>query len=75
MFNLESIVFVVYLAFMLGIGVYFFVKSKDGGEKDYFLGGRQMGPWVSALSAGASDMSACADGRRRLWLQPCILRA
>lgn len=58
MFNLESIVFVVYLAFMLGIGVYFFVKSKDGGEKDYFLGGRQMGPWVSALSAGASDMSA-----------------
>lgn len=58
MFNLESIVFVVYLAFMLGIGVYFFVKSKNGGEKDYFLGGRQMGPWVSALSAGASDMSA-----------------
>ena len=58
MFNLESIVFVVYLAFMLGIGVYFFVKYKDGGEKDYFLGGRQMGPWVSALSAGASDMSA-----------------
>lgn len=58
MFILESIVFVVYLAFMLGIGVYFFVKSKDGGEKDYFLGGRQMGPWVSALSAGASDMSA-----------------
>ena len=58
MFNLESIVFVVYLAFMLGIGVYFFVKSKDGGEKDYFLGGRRMGPWVSALSAGASDMSA-----------------
>ena len=58
MFNLESVVFLVYLAFMLGIGVYFFVKSKDGGEKDYFLGGRQMGPWVSALSAGASDMSA-----------------
>lgn len=58
MFNLESIIFVVYLAFMLGIGVYFFLKSKDGGEKDYFLGGRQMGPWVSALSAGASDMSA-----------------
>ena len=56
--NVESVVFVVYLVFMLGIGVYFFVKSKNGGEKDYFLGGRQMGPWVSALSAGASDMSA-----------------
>lgn len=54
----ELIVFIVYLIFMLGIGVVFFFKSKGGGEKDYFLGGRQMGPWVSALSAGASDMSA-----------------
>ena len=54
----EVIVFIVYLAFMLGIGIYFFLRSKGGGDKDYFLGGRQMGPWVSALSAGASDMSA-----------------
>ena len=56
--NVELIVFIVYLVFMLGIGVYFFVKTKNGGEKDYFLGGRKMGPVVSALSAGASDMSA-----------------
>ncbi len=56
--NVELIVFIIYLAFMLGIGVWFFVRSKDSGEKSYFLGGRQMGPWVSALSAGASDMSA-----------------
>lgn len=56
--NLELIVFLVYLAFMLSIGVVFFFKGKNGGEKDYFLGGRQMGPWVTALSAGASDMSA-----------------
>ena len=56
--NIESGVFIIYLLFMIGIGVYFFVKSRNGGEKDYFLGGRQMGPWVSALSAGASDMSA-----------------
>lgn len=54
----EFVIFVIYLAFMLGIGIYFFVKSKENGEKDYFLGGRKMGPWVSALSAGASDMSA-----------------
>ena len=54
----EIVVFIIYLCFMIGIGVYFFVKSKDGGEKTYFLGGRQMGPWVTALSAGASDMSA-----------------
>ena len=54
----ELFVFVVYLLFMLGIGLYFFFRSKDGGDKDYFLGGRNMGAWVSALSAGASDMSA-----------------
>ena len=56
--NIEIIVFVVYLLFMLGIGVFFFIRSKGGSDKTYFLGGRQMGPWVSALSAGASDMSA-----------------
>ena len=54
----EVIVFIIYLIFLIGIGVHFFLKSKSGGEKTYFLGGRQMGPWVSALSAGASDMSA-----------------
>ena len=52
-----------YFVLVLGIGVYFFVKSlskksKAGTEKEYFLGGRQMNGWVSALSAGASDMSA-----------------
>ena len=56
--NTELIVFIVYLCFMVGIGVYFFIRSKGSGEKEYFLGGRKMGPWVSALSAGASDMSA-----------------
>ena len=54
----EIVVFVIYLLFMLGIGFYFFFKSKDGSEKTYFLGGRQMGAWVTAPSAGASDMSA-----------------
>ena len=54
----ELIVFIVYFLFVLGIGLYFFVKTKNGGEKDYFLGGRKMGGLVSALSAGASDMSS-----------------
>lgn len=58
MHTTELVIFIIYLAFMLGIGIYFFAKSKGNGEKDYFLGGRSMGPWVSALSAGASDMSA-----------------
>ena len=49
-----------YFLLVLGIGIYFFWKDRRGGgsEKAYFLGGRQMNGWVSALSAGASDMSA-----------------
>ncbi len=58
MVNMEVVVFIAYLVFMISIGVWFFVKNRSGGEKGYFLGGRQMGPWVTALSAGASDMSA-----------------
>ncbi len=54
----EVIAFAVYFLFVIGVGVWFFFKSKDKGEKDYFLGGKNMGGWVSALSAGASDMSA-----------------
>jgi sodium/proline symporter len=54
----ELIVFIAYFVFMLGIGLFFFFRSKESSEKDFFLGGRQMGAWVSALSAGASDMSA-----------------
>ena len=54
----ELVVFIIYFLFMIGVGVFFFLRSKNGGEKEYFLGGRKMGPWVSALSAGASDMSA-----------------
>ena len=49
-----------YLVAMVCVGVYFFIRDKKNvaGEKDYFLGGRRMNAWVSALSAGASDMSA-----------------
>lgn len=54
----EILAFVLYFIAMLGIGVCFFVKTKDSGEKEYFLGGRSMGPWVTAMSAQASDMSA-----------------
>ena len=49
--------FILYFAIVLGIGIYFFFRSKSGGEKEYFLGGRSMGPWVTAMSAQASDMS------------------
>ena len=58
MFNGEVLAFICYFAIVLGIGIFFFLKSKGGGEKEYFLGGRSMGPWVTAMSAQASDMSA-----------------
>ena len=58
MWNIETVVFIAYLLMMLGIGVYFFIRTNQGGDKAYFLGNREMGPWVAALSAGASDMSA-----------------
>ena len=50
--------FILYFILVIGVGIYFFVKSKSSSEKDYFLGGRNMTGLVSAFSAGASDMSA-----------------
>lgn len=47
--------FGVYLILMLGIGFAFCRGIKSPGE--YFLGGRGVGAWVTALSAQASDMS------------------
>lgn len=47
--------FLAYLGMMLGIGVWAYRQTND--LSDYILGGRQLGPWPSALSAGASDMS------------------
>lgn len=45
----------LYLLFMIGIGLYFFKKNRN--VSDYFLGGRNLNKWVSAMSAQASDMS------------------
>ena len=47
--------FVLYLAFMVYIGVRYMKKNKS--SEDFFLGGRSVGPWMTALSAEASDMS------------------
>ena len=47
--------FVVYLAFMIVIGVVYMKKTNS--SEDYFLGGRGLNAWVAALSAQASDMS------------------
>ena len=46
----------LYFLVMLGIGWYSF-KESDTSVEGYMLGGRKLGPAVTALSAGASDMS------------------
>ena len=46
---------VIYIAGMLLIG--FFAYKRTANLTDYMLGGRNLGPAVTALSAGASDMS------------------
>ncbi len=46
---------IAYLAMMVIIGVVYSRKNKD--VSDFYLGGRKLGPLVSAMSAEASDMS------------------
>jgi sodium/proline symporter len=50
-----AITFFIYLGGMLWIGLWAYKKTNN--LSDYILGGRSLGPWPSALSAGASDMS------------------
>ena len=46
----------VYMLIVIGIGVAFARRANQNSE-NYFLGGRTLGPWVTAMSAEASDMS------------------
>ena len=47
---------VVYMTIVIGIGVIYAKKANKSSE-NYYLGGRSLGPWVTAMSAEASDMS------------------
>ena len=50
-----AIIFVLYLAMMILIGLFYFKRSDNLSE--FFLGGRKLNKWVAAFSAQASDMS------------------
>ena len=50
------IVFILYLALLAAIGAYCVRFNRT--LADFVLGGRRLGPWVTAISAQASDMSA-----------------
>jgi len=76
-----TLTFILYLALMLGIGIWAYRRTQD--LSDYVLGGRNLGPLPSALSAGASDMSgwlllglpgyAMSDGYGAFWLAGGLL--
>ena len=50
------IAMVIYMAAVIGIGIVY-AKRANKNSEEYFLGGRSLGPWVTAMSAEASDMS------------------
>ena len=47
---------IVYMALVLGIGIWCSKRNKT--TDDFYLGGRRLGPLVTAMSAEASDMSS-----------------
>lgn len=73
--------FFAYLVIMMAIGYYAYKRTVN--SADYFLGGRTLGPWPTAISAGASDMSgwlllglpgyAYTAGLSSLWLAGGLL--
>jgi sodium/proline symporter len=46
----------LYMAAVIGIGIYYARRANENSD-NYLIGGRQMGPWITAMSAEASDMS------------------
>lgn len=46
----------IYMAVVIGIGLYYF-KRAGSSSNNYLIGGRSLGPWVTAMGAEASDMS------------------
>lgn len=51
-----AITMACYMLVVIGIGL-FFAKRSHSTTEEFFLGGRSLGPWVTAMSAEASDMS------------------
>ena len=45
-----------YMALVVIVGLVYSKRNKN--SEEFFLGGRSLGPWVTAMSAEASDMSS-----------------
>ncbi|RLJ20593.1 sodium/proline symporter PutP [bacterium endosymbiont of Escarpia laminata] len=78
---LIGLTFLFYLIAILGIGIHAWRRTRN--LSDFVLGGRQLGSWVTALSASASDMSgwlllglpgyAYLSGVESIWLAGGLL--
>lgn len=78
---LISLTFVAYLLLLLVIGRVAYARTRN--LSDFILGGRRLGSWTAALSAGASDMSgwlllglpgfAYLSGMESIWLAAGLL--
>lgn len=74
-------VIVVYQCVLLAIG--WWASRRNNDTEDFYLGGRQLGPWVASLSAATSSSSAWsllgvsgaafAWGLQAIWLIPAVL--
>ncbi len=53
---IKIIMLVLFFAIMLGVGIY--SRSKAKNVNDYVLGGRTVGPWISAFAFGTSYFSS-----------------
>ena len=47
---------VLYFAVVIAVG-FIYMRRSNSSTENYFIGGRKVGPWFTALSAEASDMS------------------
>jgi SSS family solute:Na+ symporter len=55
---LDWSVIVIYLAGMIGIGVYFYLKDQTASESDFFVGGRSIPFWAAGISLYATNTSS-----------------
>ncbi|WP_296279354.1 sodium:solute symporter [Pseudoxanthomonas sp.] len=55
---LDWLVIVVYLAAMVGIGLYFYLQEKRASTADFFVGGRSIPFWAAGVSLYATNTSS-----------------
>ena len=55
---LDWVVIVVYLASMIGIGMYFYLRDKHNSTSEFFVGGRSIPFWAAGVSLYAANTSS-----------------